>query len=134
MIGAVCNDDACATMLSKSGLIEILIEMLNAKQEEDEIVLQIVYVFYQMIFHKSTREIIIKKTRKFTYLAIFKSKIFRLFTKFFIEAPAYLIDLMHDKNAEVRRICGLTLDIISVNILFIKLEKHLNNKIYLIGL
>jgi hypothetical protein len=30
------------------------------------------------------------------------------------EAPAYLIDLMHDKNAEVRRICGLTLDIISV--------------------
>lgn len=34
-----------------------------AKQEEDEIVLQIVYVFYQMIFHKSTREIIIKKTR-----------------------------------------------------------------------
>ena len=89
---------------------------------------------YQMIFHKSTREIIIKKTRKFTYLAIFKSKIFRLFTKFFIEAPAYLIDLMHDKNAEVRRICGLTLDIISVNIIFIKLEKHLNNKIYLIGL
>jgi hypothetical protein len=64
LIGAVCNDDACANMLSKSGIIEILIEMLNAKQEEDEIVLQIVYVFYQMIFHKSTREIIIKKTRK----------------------------------------------------------------------
>ena len=36
-----------------------------AKQEDDEIVLQIVYVFYQMIFHKSTREIIIKKTRKY---------------------------------------------------------------------
>jgi hypothetical protein len=25
----VCNDDACATILSKSGIIEILIEMLN---------------------------------------------------------------------------------------------------------
>lgn len=92
LIGAVCNDDSCANLLSNSGLIEILIEMLNAKQEEDEIVLQIVYVFYQMIFHKSTREIIIKKT----------------------QAPAYLIDLMHDKNPEVRRTCGLTLDIISV--------------------
>jgi len=91
LIGAVCNDDSCANLLSNSGIIEILIEMLNAKQEEDEIVLQIVYVFYQMIFHKSTREIIIKKT----------------------QAPAYLIDLMHDKNAEVRRTCGLTLDIIS---------------------
>ena len=65
LIGAVCNDDSCANLLSNSGIIEILIEMLNAKQEEDEIVLQIVYVFYQMIFHKSTREIIIKKTRKF---------------------------------------------------------------------
>ncbi len=86
LIGAICNDDACATMLSKSGIIESLIEMLNgtflklkfnlsmiflilhiffkiAKQEDDEIVLQIAYVFYQMIFHKSTREIIIKKTR-----------------------------------------------------------------------
>lgn len=64
LVGAVCIDDACANMLSKSGIIEILIEILNAKQEDDEIVLQIVYVFYQMIFHKSTREIIIKKTRK----------------------------------------------------------------------
>ena len=35
-----------------------------AKQEDDEIVLQIIYVFYQMIFHQSTREIIIKNTRK----------------------------------------------------------------------
>lgn len=34
-----------------------------AKQEDDEVVLQIVYVFYQMIFHKATREVIIKQTR-----------------------------------------------------------------------
>ena len=90
LVGAVCNDDACANMLSKSGIIEILIEMLNgwfldllvhcpiiniyyifcslkAKQEDDEIVLQIVYVFYQMIFHQSTRDIIIKKTRNYTF-------------------------------------------------------------------
>ena len=64
-----------------------------AKQEDDEMVLQIVYVFYQMIFHQSTREVIIKKT----------------------QAPAYLIDLMHDKNHEVRKVCDGTLDIISVS-------------------
>uniref|UniRef100_A0A183BCL7 DUF1716 domain-containing protein n=1 Tax=Echinostoma caproni TaxID=27848 RepID=A0A183BCL7_9TREM len=29
------------------------------------------------------------------------------------EAPAYLIDLMHDKNNEVRRLCDISLDIIS---------------------
>ncbi|RNA35012.1 kinesin-associated 3-like [Brachionus plicatilis] len=78
--------------LNEYNLVNWIKKMLQpAKQEDDEIVLQIVYVFYQMIFHKSTREIIIKKT----------------------QAPAYLIDLMNDKNAEVRRVCSFTLDIIS---------------------
>jgi len=56
-------------------------------------VLQIVYVFYQMIFHQSTREVFIKQT----------------------QAPAYLIDLMHDKNREICKVCDNTLDIISVS-------------------
>ena len=43
-----------------------------------------------MIFHESTREVIIKQT----------------------QAPAYLIDLMHDKNAQIRQVCDNTLDII----------------------
>lgn len=34
---------------------------------------------------------------------------------FAVEAPAYLIDLMHDKNEEVRKVCDGTLDIISVS-------------------
>jgi hypothetical protein len=29
LVGAVCNDDACANMLSNSGIIEILIDLLN---------------------------------------------------------------------------------------------------------
>jgi len=29
------------------------------------------------------------------------------------QAPAYLIDLMHDKNSEIRRVCENTLDIIA---------------------
>ena len=31
LVGAVCIDDACANILSKSGIIELLIEMLNGK-------------------------------------------------------------------------------------------------------
>lgn len=91
LVGTVCNDDACAKMLAESNIIQCLIELLNAKQEDDEMVCQIVYVFYQMIFHESTREVIIKDT----------------------QAPAYLIDLMHDKNAEIRKVCDNTLDIIA---------------------
>ncbi|XP_070538501.1 kinesin-associated protein 3-like isoform X1 [Ptychodera flava] len=91
LVGTVTSDDSCAAMLAESGIIQNLIELLNAKQEDDEIVCQIVYVFYQMVFHQATREVIVKKT----------------------QAPAYLIDLMHDKNAEIRKVCDNTLDIIS---------------------
>ncbi|XP_059150939.1 kinesin-associated protein 3-like isoform X2 [Physella acuta] len=90
LVGTVCSDDACAKLLADSNIIHLLIELLNAKQEDDEVVCQIVYVFYQMIFHEATREIIIKET----------------------QAPAYLIDLMHDKNAEIRSVCENTLDMI----------------------
>ncbi|KFO75388.1 Kinesin-associated protein 3, partial [Cuculus canorus] len=91
MIGTVSMDDSCAALLAKSGIIPALIELLNARQEDDEFVCQIIYVFYQMVFHQATRDVIIKET----------------------QAPAYLIDLMHDKNAEIRKVCDNTLDIIA---------------------
>ncbi|XP_046844229.1 kinesin-associated protein 3-like isoform X2 [Xenia sp. Carnegie-2017] len=81
LIGTVCTDDSCASILAEENMPQILIALLNEKQEDDEVVLQIVYVFYQMIFHKATRQVIVKQTH----------------------APAYLIDLMHDKNAEIRK-------------------------------
>ncbi|XP_077439270.1 kinesin-associated protein 3a [Vanacampus margaritifer] len=91
LIGTVSMDDSCAAMLAKSGIIPALIELLKAQQEDDEFVCQIVYVFYQMVFHKATRDVIIKDT----------------------QAPTYLIDLMHDSNAEIRKVCNNTLDIIA---------------------
>uniref|UniRef100_A0A2D4K2V4 Kinesin-associated protein 3 n=4 Tax=Elapidae TaxID=8602 RepID=A0A2D4K2V4_9SAUR len=91
MIGTVSMDDSCAALLAKSGIIPALIELLNAQQEDDEFVCQIIYVFYQMVFHQATRDVIIKET----------------------QAPAYLIDLMHDKNSEIRKVCDNTLDIIA---------------------
>ena len=36
---------------------------LLAQQEDDEFVCQIIYVFYQMVFHQATRDVIIKETR-----------------------------------------------------------------------
>lgn len=37
-----------------------------AQQEDDEFVCQIVYVFYQMVFHQATRDVIVKETRILT--------------------------------------------------------------------
>ena len=95
-----------------------------AKQEDDEIVLQICYVFYQLCFHKSTRNVIIKQTgiSFFTpfFVLFFLNSILLFFfhSQYKIDAPAYLIDLMQDKNKEVRHICDMTLEIISVRIVF----------------
>lgn len=50
------------------------------------------------------------KNEKFFIFYVFK--IFLLFT----EAPGYLIDLMHDKNAAIRKVCDACLDVIAVSI------------------
>ncbi|XP_075259272.1 kinesin-associated protein 3-like isoform X2 [Convolutriloba macropyga] len=91
LIGTMATDEDCAKLMADSGIIHKLIELLNLKQEDDEIVCQTIYVFYQLTFHQSTRELVLQKT----------------------QAPAYIIDLMHDKNAEIRKVCDMTLDIIS---------------------
>lgn len=78
-------------LLCKAEVILSLIELLKAKQEDDEMVLQIVFVFQQILCHDSTRHYMIGET----------------------ESPAYLIDLMHDKNPEIRKVCDFCLDVIA---------------------
>lgn len=73
------NNELCALLMCKSEIILALIELLKAKQEDDEMVLQIIFMFQQVLQNECTRNYIIKET----------------------ETPAYLIDLMHDKNQEV---------------------------------
>lgn len=91
LLGTCACDEACAMLLCKAEVMLSLIELLKAKQEDDEMVLQIVFVFQQILCHDSTRDYLIRDT----------------------ESPAYLIDLMHDKNAEIRKVCDLCLDIVA---------------------
>lgn len=91
-LGTCASDESCAMLLCKADVILSLIELLKAKQEDDEMVLQIVFVFQQVLRNESTRVYMIKET----------------------ESPAYLIDLMHDKNAEIRKVCDFCLDIIAI--------------------
>nr|CAD7425413.1 unnamed protein product [Timema monikensis] len=89
-LGTAAADEGCATLLCKADVLLSLIELLKAKQEDDEMVLQIIYVFFVVSRHVATREYLIRET----------------------EAPAYLIDLMHDKNTHIRKVCNMCLDII----------------------
>ncbi|XP_071530765.1 kinesin-associated protein 3 isoform X1 [Panulirus ornatus] len=93
LLGTIAGDQAAAELIVETGILHSLVNLLNAKQEDDEVVLQIVYVFYQLTRHEATRPEVISTT----------------------EVPAYLIDLMHDKNTEIRRVCDTTLDIIGEN-------------------
>lgn len=92
-LGTCACDELCALLFCRAKVVLSLIELLKAKQEDDEIVLQIIYVFQQILRHESTREYMIKET----------------------ESPAYLIDLMHDKNEEIRQVCDYCLDIIAIS-------------------
>lgn len=108
-LGTCACDEACAMLLCKADIVLSLIELLKAKQEDDEMVLQIIFVFQQILRNESTRGYMIKDT----------------------EAPAYLIDLMHDKNPEIRKVCDYCLDIIAACdpewSIRIKLEKFRNH-------
>lgn len=93
-LGTAAYDEDCARLLCKADILLSLIELLKAKQEDDEMVLQIIYVFYQIAKHDSTRDYLIRETGN--------------------EAPGYLIDLMHDKNPAIRKVCDACLDVIAM--------------------
>lgn len=63
-LGTCACDESCAMLLCKADVILSLIELLKAKQEDDEMVLQIVFVFQQILRNESTRDYMIKETGK----------------------------------------------------------------------
>ncbi|CAG2171472.1 unnamed protein product [Oppiella nova] len=90
-IGTAAHQRECALYLINCQIIKLLIDLLNAKQEDDEIVIQIIYSFYIFIRHTEARDFIVKDS----------------------QVAAYLIDLMHDRNKEIKRVCDATLDVIA---------------------
>jgi hypothetical protein len=62
---AACDQPA-AEYVCAGELVVPLVHLLAAKQEDDEIVLQIVYVFYQMMFYEPCRQYLLTKTRACT--------------------------------------------------------------------
>lgn len=91
LLGTAASDESCAKLLCETGIIITLIDLLKTHQEDDEIVLQIVYVFYVTLWFQDNVNYLITKT----------------------DVPAYLIDLLQDNNKNIRKICNMCLNIIS---------------------
>ncbi|KAK9870464.1 hypothetical protein WA026_008023 [Henosepilachna vigintioctopunctata] len=91
LLGTAACDEGCSKILCESKIMKFLIELLKTHQEDDEIVLQILYVFYVALSSDSSIDYLIEST----------------------EAPAYLIDLLQDNNKAIREVCNTCLNIIS---------------------
>lgn len=91
LLGTAVHDEGCSQLLCKSNVLAALIDLLKTYQEDDEIVLQIIYVFMIALSHRESIDYVINNT----------------------EAPAYLIDLLQDNNKAIRKTCNTCLDIIA---------------------
>ena len=68
-IGLLTFEQILASMLIHNGLVNVLIEIFREKQEDDEIVIQIVYIFYTLLFHPMTRKNINSESHILAYLS-----------------------------------------------------------------
>ncbi|KAL3219592.1 hypothetical protein MRX96_030345 [Rhipicephalus microplus] len=88
------SNETCARAIVQQGLVVDLTGLLRARQEDDQLVLQVAYVFDALIASSGTavRETLVQGAQ---------------------EVPAYLLDLLHDRNAEVGRVCSHALSVLA---------------------
>ncbi|KAG2428744.1 hypothetical protein HXX76_011447 [Chlamydomonas incerta] len=89
-VGVLCNEGT-APLIVSSGLVTTLFQLMGDKKEDDEFVLQIAFTFHKFLLHDETRASLLTNTQQVVF---------------------YLVDLLQDKNKEVRRVADQCLDII----------------------
>jgi len=62
LIATICRTESISQLIANSYLIKTLQDLLGAKQEDDEMVQQILNTFFKFLFFQSTREIVLHKT------------------------------------------------------------------------
>lgn len=59
LIGTICRNDIVAQQIAGSYLIKMLQDLLGAKQEDDEMVQQILNTFFKFLFFQPTRDVVL---------------------------------------------------------------------------
>ena len=62
LLGTAVHDENCSDLLCQTSLPVNLIDLLKTYQEDDEIVLQIIYIFMILLSHDSSADHIINNT------------------------------------------------------------------------
>ena len=93
LIATICRTEAIAVQISNSYLIKMLQDLLGAKQEDDEMVQQILNTFFKFLFFKSTREIVLHKT----------------------QMVQIVLELLTDKNPNIKGLVNAILDYVQIH-------------------
>ena len=114
LIATICRTEAIANYISESYLIKMLQDLLGAKQEDDEVVQQILNTFFKFLFFERTREMVLHQT----------------------QMVQIVLELLSDKNPNIKGLVNAILDYVQLHDQIwkneIKMRRfQLHNNIYL---
>ena len=81
LVGTIAMDQYAAPLIAASQLVKVLNELLAEKQEDDEIVLQLIFTFHCLLMCPETRDVILDESP---------------------EVVRFIMDLLMDKNSAIR--------------------------------
>jgi len=93
LVATICRNDDIATQIASSFLIKMLQDLLGSKQEDDEMVQQILNTFFKFLFFKPTREIVLHQT----------------------QMVSIVLELLSDKNPNIRGLVNAILDYVQLH-------------------
>ena len=93
LISSICRTNGIATMIASSYLIKMLQDLLGAKQEDDEMVQQILNTFFKFLFFTPTRDIVLHQTQMVTIV----------------------LELLSDKNPNIKGLVNAILDYVQLH-------------------
>jgi len=88
LISTICRTERIAQMIANSYLIKMLQDLLGAKQEDDEMVQQILNTFFKFLFFSPTRDIVLHHT----------------------QMVSIVLELLSDKNPNIKGLVNAILD------------------------
>lgn len=90
IISTICMNNSIAKMISTSYLIKILQDLLGVKQEDDEMVQQILNTFFKFMFFTPTRDVVVSETHM----------------------VVIVLELLNDKNQNIKSLVNAILDFV----------------------
>jgi hypothetical protein len=93
LVGTICRNDQVALVVAQSYLIKLLQDLLGSKQEDDEMVQQILNTFFKFLFFAPTRDMVLHQTQMFSIV----------------------LELLSDKNPNIRVLVNAILDYVQIH-------------------